>query len=213
VATDVLRRARLLKGLIFAKLGRCPKCFRASAIGALIGWLTETVVRVAWPHSPASAVVLVWPLAFTTLWALHMLVFARRMVSFQKSEATAGRAAPATRRRALQMFTNGLLYAVAISVALPRAAQADPACPDGYYSCGNGWCCESSGGPCCGNGHCCPSGKVCCGGRGCCQSGWYLCLQSSCADIRGNSCYDLNSSSEDQVARIRDCCGMTLLSC
>jgi hypothetical protein len=130
------------KRFISTRLGRCPKCFRASLLGAVIGWAAMPPAYSLLPQ-PESWIVFLWPLSFTALWVLHMLIFAQRALSTGREVTLATAAPELDRRRALAIFGAALL--VAVLASMPRRASAGQACVNGYHVCAD-------------NRHCCPDG-------------------------------------------------------
>src|SRR5690348_17261496 len=64
--------------LISEKLGRCPKCMRLSLVGAITGWLVLVGISQFWAQFRFTSLLTVWPVSFTALWLLHILVYASR---------------------------------------------------------------------------------------------------------------------------------------
>jgi hypothetical protein len=58
---------RGLKSLLSAKLGRCMRCIRVSALGTTLGWAALAVVQAVWPNSLLAAASLAVAAAFTLL--------------------------------------------------------------------------------------------------------------------------------------------------
>jgi len=186
-ATPVLIVFDHAQALVSAKLGRCPKCFRASATGAALGWLLEILVYFVWPSSVLQWIVLAWAVSFTVLWALHMVVFAIRALLLHKFEYSVDRGISLSRRQVIRVFAQGLTLGILASVAFPRPVLADIDCP----ACGQKDCSDSP--ISCGNGHCCPAGHR------------WLCTKSNCAQVVSGACYRSDFSS-DVVALLRRCC-------
>jgi len=103
------------------KLGRCPKCFRASFTGAFLGWVALALALKIVPSS-WRWFVLIWPLSFSILWLLHMLTFARR---FTTADSPTHSHPILGRRRALATFAGAFAFALLASTGA-RAQQ--PAC-------------------------------------------------------------------------------------
>ena len=89
--TQMIRDASYwISRLLSAKLGRCPKCMRLSLRGAVVGWFVSATIYFVGPHvvlgqyaNPVWPLVLIWPLSFTGLWLLHILVFGARVVKWE----------------------------------------------------------------------------------------------------------------------------------
>lgn len=110
-----------LRRFVSAKIGACPKCFRAALLGAVAGWLALPVAFTTLP-SPWRLLVIAWPLAFSVLWLLHIVTFAGRSLS-RSARRPQPEGARLDRRRALLAFSSAL--AVGISASLPATAATD----------------------------------------------------------------------------------------
>lgn len=190
----VLRRQ--LSAFISAKLGRCPRCMRASIRGAILGWGAMAGTHRLWPDSLFQWIVLVWPAAFTLLWVAHILTFGvRRMRWIRATRAVAsktapiahsahgqaGLASPISRRGMLVMLAQGIFVAALFSVASPL--RATDGCPSNMpLTCGDRWCCE--------------------------RGNTLHCPHSTCKDVPDGKvgCYNPNRLTDEQLAYLRDCC-------
>ncbi len=70
-----------LRALISRKLGRCPRCMRASAFGTLAGWATFAATYVVWPHPTLLALGLFVAVSFTLLLLAHLVAVMVRVAS------------------------------------------------------------------------------------------------------------------------------------
>jgi len=143
-----------MTGLISTKLGRCSKCIRASVLGAVLGWIVVIAIHSAWRGTGLWYPLLLWPLSFTVLWALHVTVFAARGITAQQQERRASPdehpLGPMSRREMLRVFLHNATFAVAASSAFvvqPWRLQAM------CYDHGTACTCHGQG--------CCQSGDVC----------------------------------------------------
>lgn len=71
-----------IKHRVAEKLGVCPFCMRASAIGSLLGWIAYAGVRFLRPGllpAPLVVLVLIVAIAFTTLIAAHLVAYMIRV--------------------------------------------------------------------------------------------------------------------------------------
>lgn len=178
---------------VLAKLGRCPRCFRLAARGAVLGWSALLLVAALWPGWVGLRPLMLWPLSFSALWLSHLIAFAWRRVSARLDVPRA----PGTkvdggnrielmvsRRRALGIFAGALLTAFLASVAFAGRARAD-GCPDGYPLD-------------CHDGACCPANHT------------LYCPQASdgpsCTHVLSGKCYDPSTLSDEELAALRNCC-------
>jgi hypothetical protein len=60
-----------------SKLGKCARCMRASAWGALAGWMAVLLLRLIWPRPLALGLSSLLALAFTSLLSAHLIAFGR----------------------------------------------------------------------------------------------------------------------------------------
>jgi hypothetical protein len=122
---------------ISAKLGRCPRCWRLSFRGALIGWIGAGLIHFLIPDARIWYVVLLWPVSFSVLWLAHIATFGLRVVAAERrrrtdssrdhlgagNEPRASRApeiAPTIgRREMLQRFSRSAAWAILVSAAIP----------------------------------------------------------------------------------------------
>jgi hypothetical protein len=104
---------------VFLKLGRCAFCMGFALAGAVIGWAVLGLMVSFWPGFPYLHLIIVWPVAFTALWLLHINTFAARRVVKEHRETTGP---IMTRRRVAVVFASALGLGVLISAtAAPRA--------------------------------------------------------------------------------------------
>jgi hypothetical protein len=81
---------RGLRSLIGRKLGRCPRCMRASTSGTMIGWVASAAVYVLWPNPALLALSAVIAAGFTLLLLAHLVAFtARTMTLWETLHASA----------------------------------------------------------------------------------------------------------------------------
>lgn len=104
------------------KLGGCPRCFRGSFFGAITGCAAVPIAFAAVPD-PERWIVLAWPIAFSFLWILHMVMFARRVTS-RSAERNSAASARLDRRRAILAFGGAL--GVGVFASIPALAQVVP---------------------------------------------------------------------------------------
>jgi hypothetical protein len=174
------------------KIGRCPKCFRASLSGSILGWIATAIV-FALPSKPSFYwLILLLPLSFTALWIVHMLVFAGRttFATFAMPQTVES----LSRRRVLTIFLSGLLFVVLASVPVKVGASCescgDSDCPNTPYDCHNGTCCAGG------------------------ASFAYYCGQVTCNYQNpppAYTCFDPDRLTDEQVAMLRDCCEPLLM--
>ena len=77
-------QARRIREAIFAKLGRCPRCWRLSFRGAVIGWIGAGVIHLFFQDARLWYFILMWPISFSILWLLHIATFASRVVTVEQ---------------------------------------------------------------------------------------------------------------------------------
>ena len=109
------------------KLGACPKCIRASALGALVSWLGFTAITAVGLHGATRSLCLVVAVAFTALSLTHFVVFFLRSRTLWRgvlaehgleegASAASGRAVPghvtSSTRRAFFTVTGTTLAAI-----------------------------------------------------------------------------------------------------
>ncbi len=126
-----------LRALISRKLGRCPRCMRASAFGTLAGWATFAATYVVWPHPTLLALGLLVTVSFTLLLLAHLVAVMVRVASLHDA-VHAGHSAgvPAEfsvgRRAVLLRLGRAALWTAAFGFGLfrmPREAGAEQANP------------------------------------------------------------------------------------
>ena len=150
---------RSLSALVSAKLGTCTYCMGLSLSGALVGWAVFAGVTHVWPQLPFGHLLVLWPIAFTALWALHILTFGGRVVVAQHRgapEADVVTSTIMTRRRAAAIFASSVGFAVLASAVVPLRALGVP--------CGQQCCCISTP-----NNPCTGTANTCCPNMGCHQ--------------------------------------------
>lgn len=185
-----------LRKLIAAKLGRCPKCFRASLAGAVFGWIAVAILA-SLPAKPVSYwLIVAFPVSFTALWLLHMFTFAGRVAFVNNISLRASPKNAIARRQALAIFVGGLCFAILASVPLRARADCngqcgDSGCPNTPYDCQNGTCCAGG-----------QSYALFCGAVDCNVDNPPPAYQ----------CYDPDLLTDEQYATLRDCCS-PLLTC
>lgn len=148
--------------LLSAKVGRCPKCMRASLKGALLGWVAVAVAYLLWPNTRFWYIALLWPLSFSALWLAHIATFGIRIVVAARrvertqavgpaggleadtplvvGEASDGRI---SRRRMLRYFFEGAALAVLTSVSFPSSAEGSGHLLEYGVYCGEGSRCRN----------------------------------------------------------------------
>ncbi|MEW5987783.1 MAG: DUF3624 family protein [Chloroflexota bacterium] len=67
------------KALALAKLGRCHRCIRSSALGSLLSWAIFALVGLVWPAPIPLALTLAGAVFFTLLMLAHLVVFTARL--------------------------------------------------------------------------------------------------------------------------------------
>jgi hypothetical protein len=77
---------RRIREAISAKLGRCPRCWRLSFRGAVIGWIGAGVIHLLFQDARVWYVVLIWPISFSILWLLHIATFGLRVVAAEREK-------------------------------------------------------------------------------------------------------------------------------
>jgi hypothetical protein len=70
-----------LRSLISRKLGRCPGCLRASAIGTIAGWTVAVAISLGGSHPLVVWVSVLVALGFTLLLLAHLAALIARMVA------------------------------------------------------------------------------------------------------------------------------------
>lgn len=120
---------------ITAKLGRCPRCLRASARGTLVAWGVATILVIVWPHPLALAGALVLAGGFTLLLVSHLVAYmgrlARRLRQVSAGPEPGLPAATSSLSRRELLWTVGKAGSLAVLVALvgrPLGVSAQPAC-------------------------------------------------------------------------------------
>lgn len=199
-----------LRSYMSSKIGRCPRCWRLSFRGALLGWLVIVVVLLVTMHTSFSmyrqlliAVLAVWPASFTALWLTHAVTFSYRATKNHAKAPQTSDGSPTfsafamesamTRKQLTQLFFKSAVFVLLVS--MPGVALAQSSCQDGYYSCGTG--------------KCCPQGDHCCGGGvACCASGYDL----YCSGGPHDGCYPSNQLSSEDLATLRNTCTQ-IISC
>ncbi len=176
--------------LLSTKLGRCPKCFRASLKGAIIGWLAFASVHVALPGSPLQWFVCLCAVMFSLLWASHMMTFATRSAGSTRTAVTDGVLAHVNRGQALRTFGIALLFAVLASAAFPARARADTTCK----TCGDSDCPDTPAD--CGDDVCCTKGSVYCAKA----------YKTAECSYYNQSCFKLSGWSVEQLKKFSNCC-------
>lgn len=83
------RCQRGLEMFIGRKLGRCPRCMRLSALGALSSWTVSAGLYLVWPISVLLGFFLFSSAFFTLLWVGHLVA---RIVNANSIQSAAGRA-------------------------------------------------------------------------------------------------------------------------
>ena len=91
-----------LRNLVSAKLGRCPRCIRASIIGTVAGWILVAAAN-AWANPLALYLVLPIAAAFTLVFVAHVVAIGAREVAarrrFRRVKESFGRPAPSSPQR------------------------------------------------------------------------------------------------------------------
>ncbi|MBI4506581.1 MAG: DUF3624 family protein [Chloroflexi bacterium] len=70
-----------IRDLLAAKLGRCYRCMRSSAIGTPVSWIVGILLYFLWPDSILSMLALVVALAFTILLLSHLVAYMVRVAA------------------------------------------------------------------------------------------------------------------------------------
>ncbi len=111
-------------------LGRCPRCMRQCFIAATAGWAVTVSTWVFGGGSTITEFSGALALVLTSLWLLHITVFAARVVADPTQPASAHVATDHARRAFICAFSRAF-GGVALATALPaRRARADGAeCP------------------------------------------------------------------------------------
>ncbi len=119
------------------KLGRCPKCFRLSFLGAVLGWILVTALHMAGAPPQVLLPVLTWPVAFTVLWLAHLVTFAGRNLKSAKAldgvaniPLLGANARVITRRDSIRLFARSVQFAAFVSAA-PLVTAVLSACGGG----------------------------------------------------------------------------------
>jgi hypothetical protein len=97
-----------LRTLIASKLGRCPRCIRASAFGTLAGWIAAALVSVAWPTPILLGLSFLLAIGFSTLLVAHLLAFLARLWALRDTMATRD---PKTSRRGSALVVDSRRFA------------------------------------------------------------------------------------------------------
>jgi hypothetical protein len=119
------------RALIERKLGVCPYCMRASALGSIIGWLLFAVAWLFLPSRSLQILLLVGASAFTLLISAHLVAYLVRVgLSLRERDRIIRSANPAVgqglaRREFLALVLKAGAYALAVAL-FPgaRVAQA-----------------------------------------------------------------------------------------
>jgi hypothetical protein len=125
-----------LWSFIASKLGRCPKCMRASVRGTLVGWTVSAAIYLIWPHPILVGLGVLVATSFTVLLIAHLVAFTARIMAFW---ATMRASAPTEMqklwptRRAFLVSALGAALAAFLPPALgqraERVALAQGGCP------------------------------------------------------------------------------------
>ena len=121
-----------LHGLIARKLGVCPYCMRASAVGAVIGWVLYAIASIAVPNRWVLAGLLAGASCFTLLFSAHLVAYmARHAVRMRSAERIMHPGvhwgAGMGRRQFLGLVLKAGAYALTIAFFRPVPALADAA--------------------------------------------------------------------------------------
>lgn len=156
--------------LFQAKVGRCARCMRWSAKGAVLGGAGALAADYWWPDSGWSILVALAALSFTALWLVHLIVFAGRAARLlarsrgPESESRGGLASavpPEPARRALLAGFVKVALLAAVATALPASLAAQcvqlPICCTSNDDCKCSKCCGEWKSPPCPQGICQPS--------------------------------------------------------
>ena len=128
-----------LRGVISAKLGRCPRCWRLSFRCAVFGWIAAGLAHFLIQDGRVEYVILAWPISFSILWLLHIVTFGLRVVAAERErhrlvavERTVAAhplqvstpssrflTTTTSRRRMLQSFYRSAGWAVLVSAVIP----------------------------------------------------------------------------------------------
>jgi hypothetical protein len=82
-----------LRGLFSRKLGRCPRCMRSSALGALLGSAISAIVYFLWPHPALLGLSIFVAAGFTGLLLAHFAAFMARLAPLYDAIYTSASAA------------------------------------------------------------------------------------------------------------------------
>jgi hypothetical protein len=166
--------------LVSAKLGRCPICWRLSFQGAAVGWVVVLILHLIGVDTRLLRPLMIWPLAFSTLWLLHIAVYGIRVVTWMRRASDPydqvvdrpedgnrgssswgySESSTVTRRRMLHAFLRNAGWAVLASFAVPMMSACSSASTDPCKDCRTkgGLCCILSNSPSLISTFCCPSG-------------------------------------------------------
>src|SRR5438094_81646 len=115
----------MVSRLLATKLGRCPRCIRASAWGTLGAWTTVAVVSILWPLPLLVGLSFLVALSFTALLGAHLVVFTARLAALHDGHAASPRAEVGLGRRVFLLRVGwGAFWAAALGVGLFRMPPA-----------------------------------------------------------------------------------------
>jgi len=121
-----------IRELIIRKLGVCPYCMRAAALGTIVSWVLYSIAAISVPGQPLSLLPLVAASCFTLLLSAHVIAYMVRYALRLRAHDRLARAGeiPGSRgidrRQFLSLVLQAGAYALAVAVvrAMPAFGQA-----------------------------------------------------------------------------------------
>lgn len=133
-------QGRGLRALVSRKLGRCPKCMRLSALGALIGWIACAGVYFVFPNPALLGLTLFVATSFSLLWISHTVAFTIRVGSALKEDRVGNEKPNLSRREFVPALGRYALFGALVSLGLWRPLKASLA-QGGFVNCCIQHCC------------------------------------------------------------------------
>jgi hypothetical protein len=145
------RTIAAIRMLMSRKLGKCPKCMKASARGAFAGWIAYAILYLVRPTPLLRVFVLAVAASFSLLMISHIVAYTLRVTFCLRNSArdATGQAIPGNQsgsrwsRRQLLRASVQIGLVGGIVATFGSLIKAHAACPAGSLDCGNGWCCPA----------------------------------------------------------------------
>ena len=204
--------------MINRKLGRCPRCWRLSFTGAVLGSVLVVALRIVGTPPQVLIPLLAWPVAFTVLWLAHLVTFAGR--NLRSARAHDGIAAipllgkdvrVLTRRDSMRLLGRSVKLAALVSAA-PLVSAVLSACGKSGGTSGPRFSCPSGTLTC----HTVAAAYISTDGIVCCVNGesprsatGYGCILRSTGQLAGCTSF----ATMQQIRNSGQCTGEGIIQC